>query len=92
MLTILPCMIGHGTIIEVLHSLLDLPLIVSAMEKSEQFREMETEQQSPYRVLYNHLLRNESGAPLNFWELETTLPLIQDFCKVKNQIKIIFFQ
>ena len=35
-----------------------------------------------YRVLYNYLLRNESGVTINFWESSTTLSLLQQFCKV----------
>jgi AP-5 complex subunit zeta-1 len=34
-----------------------------------------------YRVLYNYLLRNESGVTINFWDSSTTLGLITNFCK-----------
>lgn len=82
MLTLLPCSISNVTLVEIFHSILDLPLITSVLEKSEHhLRDNEGEQQSPYRVLYNHLLRNESGSYLNFWEMENTLPLLQELCK-----------
>lgn len=39
---------------------------------------------SEYRVLYNYLLRNESGVSINFWENDATWPLIQSFCAVST--------
>jgi hypothetical protein len=35
-----------------------------------------------YRVLYNFLLRNESGVTINLWDSSTALSLIQSFCQV----------
>ncbi|KYR00749.1 hypothetical protein DLAC_02792 [Tieghemostelium lacteum] len=35
---------------------------------------------SEFRVLYNYLLRNESGVNINFWS-STTLPLLYQLCK-----------
>lgn len=48
---------------------------------ANEMNSVQANQNSEYRVLYNHLLRNESGASINFWAT-TTLPLIQKFCKV----------
>jgi hypothetical protein len=34
-----------------------------------------------YRVLYNCLLRNESGVAINLWDPSTTRAIVQNFCK-----------
>lgn len=34
----------------------------------------------PYRVLYNYLLRNEGGVPVNWWSSPTTRSIINAFC------------
>eukprot|EP01125_Pyxidicula_operculata_P018637 TRINITY_DN6633_c0_g1_i1.p1 TRINITY_DN6633_c0_g1~~TRINITY_DN6633_c0_g1_i1.p1 ORF type:complete len:681 (-),score=91.62 TRINITY_DN6633_c0_g1_i1:599-2377(-) len=36
---------------------------------------------SRYRVLYNYLLRNESGVTVNWWGSSTTHEILQSFCK-----------
>jgi len=33
------------------------------------------------RAIFHYLLRNESGVSVNFWDSDTTLPLLQSFCK-----------
>ena len=88
---LIPAFIDPNNFIEVLHSLLDLPLLVIAMERlhekaissmiNEEISRNE-ESQSKYRVLYNHLLRNESGVTINFWESSTTMTLLRQFCNV----------
>ena len=35
-----------------------------------------------FRVLYNYLLRNESGVSINFWENDATMPILLQFCNV----------
>ncbi len=37
---------------------------------------------SEFRVLYNYVLRNESGVSINFWESSTTLERLHEFFKV----------
>eukprot|EP01132_Coremiostelium_polycephalum_P005947 gene5947-7406_t len=91
---LLPSLISPLTYIEVFHLLLDLPLLTSSMESVlvEQKKyslmggvdtaggDINDTAWSEYRVLYNYLLRNESGVNINFWST-TTLPLLQQFCK-----------
>ena len=38
-----------------------------------------------FRVLYNYVLRNESGVSINFWEASTTLEKLHDFFKVQSR-------
>lgn len=81
---------------ELFHTLLDLPLLASALERSvynfENFESEHFEHQSQknvtseLRVIFNYLLRNEAGLSINFWETSTTLPLLQEFCRVKKTI------
>lgn len=40
---------------------------------------------SEFRVLYNYVLRNESGVSINFWESSTTLEKLHDFFKVQSR-------
>eukprot|EP01133_Synstelium_polycarpum_P015220 gene15220-18011_t len=89
---LLPSLISSSTFIEVFHLLLDLPLLTSSMESVlvEQRKyasmggvdvaDVNDTAWSEYRVLYNYLLRNESGVTINFWST-TTVPLLQQFCK-----------
>ncbi|EGG19991.1 hypothetical protein DFA_07106 [Cavenderia fasciculata] len=89
---LLPSLISPNTFIEVFHLLLDLPLLTSSMESVlvEQrkyatmggidINDLNDTAWSEYRVLYNYLLRNESGVSINFWST-TTLPLLQQFCR-----------
>ncbi|EGC39537.1 hypothetical protein DICPUDRAFT_74957 [Dictyostelium purpureum] len=92
---LLPSLIAPHSFIEVFHLLLDLPLLTLSMEsvlvEQRKFASMGIEHSdvvdtawSEYRVLYNYLLRNESGVNINFWST-TTLPLLQQFCK-KNPV------
>ena len=82
---LLPALISSSNCIEIFHNLLDLPLIAVAMEKTDEnagaaaIEDLSNE----IRVLYNYLLRNESGVSINFWENASTLPLLQEFCKVR---------
>lgn len=39
---------------------------------------------SPFRVLYNYLLRNESGVSLNWWNQEGTRMMLNSFCDVRT--------
>ncbi|GAM28515.1 hypothetical protein SAMD00019534_116910 [Acytostelium subglobosum LB1] len=89
---LLPSLISPSTYIEVFHLLLDLPLLTSSMESVlvEQRKyasmggvdvgDVNDTAWSEYRVLYNYLLRNESGVNINFWS-STTLPLLYQFSK-----------
>lgn len=97
---LLPALVSPSTCVELLHSLLDLPLLVSALEKLDMkgnavhlivliklggdmnAEDSADSNESQYRVIYNHLLRNESGASINFWAQPATLVLLQQFCKV----------
>ncbi|KAN0032960.1 hypothetical protein ACTFIV_006902 [Dictyostelium citrinum] len=93
---LLPSFISSNSFIEVFHLLLDLPLLTLSMEsvlvEQRKYASMGIEHNdvgvdtawSEYRVLYNYLLRNESGVNINFWST-TTLPLLQQFCK-KNPV------
>jgi len=35
-----------------------------------------------YQLLFNMLLRKESGVVINFWDYQQTLELVRDFCNV----------
>ncbi|KAL6077164.1 hypothetical protein QOT17_002464 [Balamuthia mandrillaris] len=82
---LLPAMIGPSTYLEIFHSLLDLPLLAAALERIQCLTSMEgseyDEATNEYRVLYNYILRNESGVSINFWKSSTTFGLLQEFCR-----------
>jgi len=98
MASLIPLIMNGNSYIKLLHSILDMPLLCSALESVhlQQFEDKENNSvgssnpssyeqtafgaNSEFRVLYNHLLRNESGGPINFWGT-TTLPIIQKYCK-----------
>ncbi|EFA85102.1 hypothetical protein PPL_02099 [Heterostelium album PN500] len=70
---LLPSLVSPSTFVEVFHLLLDLPLLTSSMESvlveqrkfasmgSVDVGDVNDTAWSEYRVLYNYLLRNESG-------------------------------
>jgi len=92
---LLPFLITPNSFIEVFHLLLDLPLLTLSMESvlvdQKKYSSMGIDSGdvmdtawSENRVLYNYLLRNESGVNINFWS-STTIPLLYQFCK-KNPV------
>ncbi|KAF2078457.1 hypothetical protein CYY_000207 [Polysphondylium violaceum] len=93
---LLPFLISPNSFIEVFHLLLDLPLLTLSMESvlvdQKKYSSMGIDSGadvmdtawSENRVLYNYLLRNESGVNINFWS-STTMPLLNQFCK-KNPV------
>jgi hypothetical protein len=67
-------------------------MTVSSMASSSDLNEIK------YRVLYNYLLRNESGVTINFWDSSTTSSLLLQFCKdiklgnrIREVMKIVPF-
>lgn len=85
-LELLPAFISPATFIELFHLILDLPLVAAALERIEYdtmfYAGEEEAPPSEFRVLYNYVLRNESGVSINFWESSTTLEKLHDFFKV----------
>ncbi len=57
---LLPAFIARTTAVELLHTILDLPLLTLALHRSK-LDAQRKEDSTKFRVLYNHLLRNESG-------------------------------
>lgn len=94
---LLPTFASPTTFLELLHSLLDLPLLTSALEKLELEPDMRPLTQGQpssmssnsvremmtdkYGVLFHLLLRKESGIVINFWDSSQTLSLLRDFIK-----------
>merc|ERR1719378_1606080 len=64
---------------ELFHTLLELPLLAFAMEQEELSESQHVSNET--RAINHYLLRNESGVTINFWESDTTLPLLKQFCK-----------
>ncbi len=90
----MPALVSPASLIELLHSVLDLPLLAGTLERAELYEKSTApgadlrgsadflSSGGEFRVLYNHFLRNESGVTINFWHASTALTLIQQFCKV----------
>jgi len=77
---ILPTIIDSSTAVELLHCLLDIPLLAAALAREqESVRNAEDE----FRALQNYVLRSESGVSINFWESDATLQLLHRFSKVR---------
>ena len=83
---LLPLMISSSTYVEVFHTLLDLPLLVAALERVEydkSFREPGSSEDEESlsiscRSLFLFLLRRESGVIVNYWDSEVTASLLND--------------
>ncbi|KNC54951.1 uncharacterized protein AMSG_12329 [Thecamonas trahens ATCC 50062] len=75
-LALLPRIASSASAVELLHSLLDLPLMSATMET----RRAGGAAAAVYRVLYNYVLRTEAGVSINFWESTTTAELMSSFC------------
>ncbi len=55
-------------------------IITNHDEKLDQLKS-ENEKEEMFRAIFNHLLRNESGVPINFWESSATFPLMKKLCE-----------
>ena len=84
-------MVSPFTFTELFHFIVDLPLTICAMEKSEGV-DLQELSNNDIRSLLTYYLRNESSDPAssinhaNFWESSNTV--LQEFCKVCINILI----
>lgn len=74
-------MVSPSNAVELFHCLLDLPLVACAMEKTNGPGAESSEFSAEMRVLFNYLLRDQSGVTINFWQTSSTLPILLDFCQ-----------
>ncbi len=94
---LIPSMVSSRTFLELVHNVLDLPLVAAALEDEEERSELEgadgellptsttnvEEKPSaePFRAITALLLRSESGTPYALWDGDA--PLVQSFCGSK---------
>lgn len=84
---LLPAFINQTTYMEIFHAIIDLPLLVAALERMEpevpnkgsMSGRYFSSTNDNYRLLFNLLLRKESGVTINFWESSNTLALLKSF-------------
>lgn len=84
---LLPAFINQTTYMEIFHAIIDLPLLVAALERMEpevpnkgsMSGRYFSSTNDNYRLLFNLLLRKESGVTINFWESTNTLALLKGF-------------
>ena len=99
LLQLLPALVGPLTYGELFHALLDLPLVTLALERKVTGCSISSGhsgatpdgggfEEGSTRVLYNYLLRNESGVNINFWASSTTRPLLNAFCDIQPSARI----
>lgn len=81
LLDLLPALVAPTNAVELFHSILDLPLVACAMEKTHGPGAESSKFSNEMRVLFNYLLRDQSGVTINFWQTSSTLPILLDFCK-----------
>ena len=76
-LVLFPSLVSRANAVEMIHAVLDLPLMTASLEARN---DPDRVARPGYRVLYNHVLRSESGVSINFWESTTTAELMATFC------------
>jgi hypothetical protein len=80
---LLPSLLQPGNFLEMCHIILDLPLTTAVLERAVYARRGEVDMlQSHFRVLLNHLLRNEGGVGVNFWSNVGTQGVLLEFFRL----------
>eukprot|EP00002_Diphylleia_rotans_P024567 TRINITY_DN4860_c0_g1_i1.p1 TRINITY_DN4860_c0_g1~~TRINITY_DN4860_c0_g1_i1.p1 ORF type:complete len:482 (-),score=94.74 TRINITY_DN4860_c0_g1_i1:110-1555(-) len=86
---LLPCLVTPENYLEVFHCILDLPIIAASLEDVEATWDRARDPgpdfgQSPFRAMFNYILRNESGVSINFWESSTTFDLLRSYSEAHS--------
>lgn len=83
---LIPTFIGPSTYLEIFHAILDLPLLSAALERMEPDTPnkdsrpgLSMSSSGGYHLLFNLILRKESGVIINFWDSSNTLNMLKSF-------------
>lgn len=82
---LLPALVSGSSFVELLNSLLDLPLLAAALESQQAKRMNEAafgmteEDNGMFRALNSYLLRSQAGVPETFWSQESTTKVVQSY-------------
>jgi AP-5 complex subunit zeta-1 len=91
MIELLPVMVDPSSYVELLHAVLDLPLTSLALERQLMGgARAKSSAEASLRVLYNYLLRADSGVPARlFWGSTAMQPLLELFCDVPPTARVL---